>query len=170
MWVGGAASEKSGPERRGGSAADTSGPERRGGSAADTSGPERRGGSAAEQFDGHRRSGTLADRSDQQRPSGTLADGPGPERRDGSAAGFEGRRPMDRVRDALVVRHYSQRTVAAYLGWIRRFIIFHRRTHPLQMGQHEVAAFLSSLATDGDVSASTQNQALAALVFLYQEV
>jgi site-specific recombinase XerD len=68
------------------------------------------------------------------------------------------------------VRHYSPKTVAAYVAWIRRFIVFYDRRHPLAMGGGEVAAFLSSLAVDGDVSASTQNQALAALLFLYREV
>ncbi len=77
---------------------------------------------------------------------------------------------MDRVRDALALRHYSSRTVKAYLGWIRRFILFHDRRHPLEMAEAEVSSFLASLARGGSVSASTQNQALAALLFLYGEV
>ena len=77
---------------------------------------------------------------------------------------------MDRVRFALRARHYSPRTEKAYTAWIRRFIFFHDRRHPDTMGEVEISAFLSSLATDGDVSSSTQNQALAALLFLYQQV
>jgi hypothetical protein len=77
---------------------------------------------------------------------------------------------LDQVRQALAVRHYSPKTIAAYVAWIRRFIVFHERRHPLAMGKSEVSAFLSSLAVDDDVSASTQNQALAALLFLYREV
>jgi integron integrase len=79
-------------------------------------------------------------------------------------------RLMDQVRDALAVRHYSDRTAAAYVGWIRRFILFHNRTHPQRLGEPEISAFLSALATTEKVSASTQNQALAAMLFLYQEV
>lgn len=80
------------------------------------------------------------------------------------------RRLLDRVRDRLAMGHYSPRTVDAYVGWIRRFILFHGRRHPAEMGAAEVSAFLSSLATVGKVSASTQNQALAALLFLYADV
>lgn len=75
---------------------------------------------------------------------------------------------MDQVRDALAVRHYSNRTKDAYLSWIRRYILFHNRTHPEKLGAVDVAAFLSSLAQSHDVSASTQNQALAAVRFLYE--
>jgi len=77
---------------------------------------------------------------------------------------------LDQVRDAIRTRHYSYRTEEAYVGWIRRFIFFHQKRHPAEMGAREVSAFLSSLATDAHVSASTQNQALAALLFLYREV
>ncbi|HET6283899.1 MAG TPA: phage integrase N-terminal SAM-like domain-containing protein [Polyangia bacterium] len=79
-------------------------------------------------------------------------------------------RLLDRVRSAARVRHLSHRTEKAYVGWIKRFIIHHRKRHPSDMGGAEVGAFLSSLATDHCVSASTQNQALAALLFLYQVV
>jgi len=79
-------------------------------------------------------------------------------------------RLLDRVRIALRTRHYSARTEKAYVGWIRRFILFHGKRHPDTLAEPEVAAFLSSLADPGCVSASTQNQALAALVFLYQIV
>jgi len=76
-------------------------------------------------------------------------------------------RLFDRVRDAARVRRYSRRTEAAYLAWIRRFIFFHGKRHPAEMGAPEVTKFLSSLAVDGNVAASTQNQALSALLFLY---
>src|SRR3989442_10547799 len=79
-------------------------------------------------------------------------------------------RLLDRVRDAIRARHYSRRTEDAYVGWIRRYIFFHGKRHPAEMGAPEVARFLSSLAVDGHVAASTQNQALSALLFLYREV
>jgi integron integrase len=74
------------------------------------------------------------------------------------------------VRDAIRVRGYSLRTEEAYVGWIKRFIIFHGKRHPLELGAREVEAFLSHLATSRNVSASTQNQALAAILFLYTKV
>jgi integron integrase len=77
---------------------------------------------------------------------------------------------LDQVRGALRLRHYSPRTEEAYVSWIRRFILFHRKRHPREMGATEVSVFLSSLAVRDRVSASTQNQALSALVFLYREV
>jgi integron integrase len=77
---------------------------------------------------------------------------------------------LDRVRPAIRTRHYSPRTERAYVAWIRRFIVFHHKRHPKDMGEREVAAFLSALATTGHVSASTQNQGLSALLFLYREV
>ncbi|MGB7971060.1 MAG: integron integrase [Candidatus Deferrimicrobiaceae bacterium] len=77
---------------------------------------------------------------------------------------------LDRVRDELRKRHYSPRTEEAYTSWIRRFLRFHRMRHPAQMARPEVEAFLSSLAADRNVAASTQNQALAALLFLYRDV
>jgi integron integrase len=76
-------------------------------------------------------------------------------------------RLLDRVRAALRARHYSIRTEQAYLGWIRRFIRFNRLRHPKELGEPEVTAFLTHLAVEEHVSASTQNQALAALLFLY---
>ena len=79
-------------------------------------------------------------------------------------------RLLDRVRAGLHARHYSNRTVRAYLGWIRRYIVFHGKRHPEEMGGDEVGAFLSNLAIEKRVSSSTQNQALAALLFLYQQV
>ena len=79
-------------------------------------------------------------------------------------------RLLDRVRIALRIRHYSIRTEEAYVGWIRRFILFHDKRHPETMGAPEVVAFLSDLATRGEVSASTQNQALSAILFLYRVI
>jgi integron integrase len=76
-------------------------------------------------------------------------------------------RLLDQVREALRVRHYSRRTERAYVAWIRRYIVFHGKRHPVDMGAAEVSTFLSYLAVEGKVSASTQNQALAALLFLY---
>jgi integron integrase len=77
---------------------------------------------------------------------------------------------LERVREAIQVRHYSRRTEAAYVRWVRRFVVFHGMKHPEQMGSVEVAAFLSDLARRQRVAASTQNQALNALVFLYHRV
>jgi integron integrase len=77
---------------------------------------------------------------------------------------------LNRVREAIRVRHYSIRTEEAYVQWIKRFIVFHGKRHPEAMAQIEVATFLSHLAVELDVAASTQNQALNALVFLYSQV
>jgi hypothetical protein len=77
---------------------------------------------------------------------------------------------LDRVRTRLSVLHYSVRTEEAYVGWIRRYILFHGKRHPADMGAAEVEAFLTSLAVEGRVAASTQNQAMAALLFLYLHV
>jgi integron integrase len=77
---------------------------------------------------------------------------------------------LDRVRQAIRARHYSRRTEVAYVTWIRRYIGFHKKTHHSKLGTPEIAAFLTWLATERHVSASTQNQALAALLFLYQHV
>jgi integron integrase len=77
---------------------------------------------------------------------------------------------LDQVRDALRARHYSYRTEETYLHWIRRFIAFHGKRDPHDMGAPEVGEFLSHLATEAEVSASTQNLALAAVLFLYREV
>src|SRR5437867_1274082 len=80
------------------------------------------------------------------------------------------RKLLDQVRDAIRARHYSRRTEECYVGWIRRFIVFHGKRHPMQMGEAEITAFLSALAVKARVSASTQNQALSALLFLYRKV
>jgi integron integrase len=79
-------------------------------------------------------------------------------------------RLLDQVRDAIRLRHYSIRTEEAYTQWIRRFILFHDKKHPRDMSEAEIASFLTYLAVDKHVSASTQNQALSALLFLYKEV
>ncbi|HUF31250.1 MAG TPA: integron integrase [Gemmatimonadaceae bacterium] len=89
-----------------------------------------------------------------------------------------GRRPepdrrlrlLERLRNRLRTRHYSHRTETAYCDWARRFILYHDRRHPTTMGEPEIAEFLTHLATDKHVSASTQNQALQAILFLYREV
>ena len=74
------------------------------------------------------------------------------------------------MRDAIRTRHYSRRTEEAYLAWIRRYILFHGKRHPAEMGAAEMTQFLTSLAVRRKVAASTQNQALSALLFLYREV
>ncbi len=79
-------------------------------------------------------------------------------------------RLMDRVRQTIRARHYSPSTEKAYMGWIKRFILFHGKRHPAEMWEEEVSQFLTSLAVRNRVSASTQNQALSALLFLYREV
>jgi integron integrase len=77
---------------------------------------------------------------------------------------------LDRVRDAIRARHYSLRTEEAYVGWIRRFVLFHNKRHPSEMGPVDINRFLTHLAVSRDVSASTQNQALSAILFLYERV
>jgi integron integrase len=82
------------------------------------------------------------------------------------------RRPrlLDQVRDEIRLRHYSLRTEHTYLGWIKRFILFHNKRHPREMGAAEITRYLTHLAVQGKVSASTQNQALNAILFLYREI
>ena len=79
-------------------------------------------------------------------------------------------RLLDRLRQTLRTRHYSPRTEKAYVSWVRRFVLFHEKRHPLEMGRAEVERFLTHLAVQQDVSASTQNQAFSAVLFLYREV
>jgi len=81
-----------------------------------------------------------------------------------------GPRLLDRVRERLRVKHYSIRTEEQYISWIRRYVLFRGKRHPREMGEREVEAFLTHLAVAGNVSASTQNQAKAALLFLYAQV
>ena len=88
--------------------------------------------------------------------------------------GWEGSHPpakpklMDRLRRELRARHYSRRTEQAYCLWVRRYLRFHGMRHPSELGEPEVNAFLTHLAVEGHVSASTQTQALSALLFLYR--
>ncbi|MCC7042157.1 MAG: tyrosine-type recombinase/integrase [Burkholderiales bacterium] len=77
---------------------------------------------------------------------------------------------LDRVRQRIRVKHYSLRTEQAYCDWVRRFVVFHGKRHPSGLGAGEVEAFLTSLAVEGRVAASTQNQAKSAILFLYKEV
>jgi site-specific recombinase XerD len=77
---------------------------------------------------------------------------------------------LDQVCEAVRLRHYSIRTEEAYTGWIRRFILFHGKRHPRELRAREITAFLTTLAVQRKVSASTQNQALSALLFLYHHV
>src|SRR6266581_363218 len=80
------------------------------------------------------------------------------------------RKLLDHVRDVIRRKHFSIRTEQSYTEWIRRFILFHNKRHPREMAEAEVTEFLTHLARDGHVAASTQNQALSALLFLYKEV
>jgi len=77
---------------------------------------------------------------------------------------------LDRVRERIRLKHYSIRTEQSYVQWVRRYILHHGKRHPMEMGAPEVEAFLTHLAVEGRVSASTQNQARSALLFLYKEV
>ena len=77
---------------------------------------------------------------------------------------------LDQVRDLIRLKHYSIRTEQAYLGWIRRFILFHHKRHPKEMGKTEIETFLTYLAVQENVAASTQNQAMNAILFLYRHV
>ena len=77
---------------------------------------------------------------------------------------------LDQVRQRIRLKHYSYRTEQSYVGWIKRFIFYHHKRHPQEMGKTEVEDFLNHLATERKVAASTQNQALNALLFLYNEV
>ena len=80
------------------------------------------------------------------------------------------RKLLDQARDVMRVKHYAFRTEGTYVGWIKRFILFHDKKHPNEMGEPEVEAFLTWLAVEKQVSKSTQNQAFNALIFLYREV
>lgn len=77
---------------------------------------------------------------------------------------------LDRVRQVLRRKHYSYRTEQSYIQWIKRYILFHNKRHPKEMGAPEIEAFLTHLAVEENVAASTQNQALSALLFLYRDV
>jgi integron integrase len=84
--------------------------------------------------------------------------------------GYPKPRLLDRVRDAIRARHYSRSTEKTYVHWIKRYIFFHGKRHPADMGAPEASAFLTSLAVHDKVASSTQNQALSALLFLYRDV
>jgi len=79
-------------------------------------------------------------------------------------------RLLDQVRERIRVKHYSIRTEQAYADWIRRFILFHGKRHPVYMGAPEVEAFLTHLVVDHDVAAATQNVARSVLLFLYKKI
>jgi hypothetical protein len=84
-----------------------------------------------------------------------------------------GKRPkklLDQVREAVRLKHYSIRTAESYVAWINRYILFHHKRHPREMGSPEVEAFLTPLAVAQKVAAPTHNQALSAILFLYREV
>jgi len=80
------------------------------------------------------------------------------------------RKLLEQVSDAIRIKHYSSRTEKTYVDWVKRYIIFHKKRHPKDMGAQEILAFISHLATERTVSASTQNQALSAVMFLYRHV
>ena len=77
---------------------------------------------------------------------------------------------LDIVREKILLRHYSLKTEKAYIGWIKRYILFHDKKHPVEMGKKEIESFLTWLAVERNVSPSTQNQAFNALLFLYEQV
>src|SRR5687767_11964522 len=83
---------------------------------------------------------------------------------------MEGPRLLDRMRAALRTRHYSIRTEDSYVQWVKRFILFQGKRHPSTMGAREINDYLTHLAVERQVSASTQSQALAAILFLYRDV
>ena len=87
------------------------------------------------------------------------------------AQGAAARKPkfLDQLRTFMRARRYSRRTEQAYADWVRRFILFHGKRHPRELGEEEIVEFLSDLAVKRKVSASTQNQAFCALLFLYQQ-
>ena len=89
---------------------------------------------------------------------------------DTSGSGPKPKKLLERAREILRLRHYSIRTEAAYIAWMRRYILFHNKRHPKDMGPAEIEAFLTDLAVNGNVSSSTQNQAFHALLFLYRNV
>ena len=77
---------------------------------------------------------------------------------------------LDQLRDAIRLKHYSYSAEKTYFHWVRRYILYHNKRHPAEMGAAEIKAFLTHLAKDEYVSASTQNQALNALLFLYRNI
>jgi hypothetical protein len=77
---------------------------------------------------------------------------------------------LDQLREAIRIKHYSHSTEKTYVHWAKRYILFHNKRHPAEMGAPEIKAFLSHLAQEGDVSASTQNKAFNAILFLYRNL
>lgn len=77
---------------------------------------------------------------------------------------------LDQVREQIRLKHYSIRTEQAYVSWIKRFILFHNKKHPNEMGKHQIESYLTHLAVNLKVASSTQNQAFNALLFLYNQV
>ena len=77
---------------------------------------------------------------------------------------------LDQVRAKIRLKQYSIRTEDSYVSWIRRFILYHNKRHPLEMGKKDIEQFLTNLAVNRNVAASTQNQALSAILFLYRDV
>jgi hypothetical protein len=80
------------------------------------------------------------------------------------------KRLLDQVRDVVRIKHYSKKTEQVYVHWIRRYILFHNKRHPQEMSRPEIEKYLTHIAVNKQVSASTQNQALSAILFLYREV
>ena len=80
------------------------------------------------------------------------------------------RKLLDQVRDKIRVKHYSIKTEQSYVGWVKQYIFFHNKRHPLEMGKAEIEQFLTYLAVNKKVSPTTQNQAFSALLFLYSQV
>ena len=79
------------------------------------------------------------------------------------------RKLLDQVRDKIRFKHYSIKTEKSYVGWVKRYIFFHKLRHPLDMHKQEIEMFLTHLAVEQKVSPTTQNQAFSALLFLYKE-
>ena len=104
------------------------------------------------------------------RPANTLADRQPSHEPASDHAVATNLKLLDQVRQAIRTRHYSYRTEEAYVGWIRRFLMFHDQRDPAEIGAVEVSRFLTSLAVDRRVASSTQNQALASILFLYKDV
>lgn len=82
----------------------------------------------------------------------------------------QGKKLLDQLRDAIRAKHYSYRTEQTYIDWCKRYILYHQKRHPAEMGVPEIQAYITYLATDQQVAASTQNQALSAILFLYRHV
>src|SRR5512135_1941852 len=82
----------------------------------------------------------------------------------------KGKKILDQLRDAIRAKHYSYRTEQTYVDWCKRYILYHHKRHPAEMGVPEIQAFIIYLANDQNVAASAQNQALSAILFLYRNV